>query len=315
MQGLRVRLFVSYLLLLAITLGVIGGALVLILNTRDAPPEPTYQQLATLALSVRLRDVLNVAGFDQIFPTQRDFDSLTAALSQLADDRQVRILLADTEAQTILYDSEGIFQANDHFDGRIERYIIPATIMRNAIAGINSIRGTFTDPDNEDWLFVGIESLRQRQNQMEQMASQLKSVGLEDIFARIQAGQVKDLNVILKADVQGSIGAIEHGLSQVNAKHSEVQIKVLHTGTGAISESDVNLATASSAWVVTAAAAVSIATEWVQLYSHMRFPMATDVACNVIGCWAGLTVAYPGRYARHAAQRSAGSCLPPTHRA
>jgi translation initiation factor IF-2 len=92
--------------------------------------------------------------------------------------------------------------------------------------------------------------LRQRQQQMEQMASQLKPTGLEDLFARIQAGQVKDLNVILKADVQGSIGAIEHGLTQLNTKHTEVQIKVLHTGTGAISESDVNLATASNAIII-----------------------------------------------------------------
>jgi translation initiation factor IF-2 len=90
--------------------------------------------------------------------------------------------------------------------------------------------------------------LRQRQQQMELMASQLKPGGLEDLFARIQAGQIKDLNVILKADVQGSIGAIEHGLSQINTKHTE--IKVLHTGTGAISESDVNLATASSAIII-----------------------------------------------------------------
>ncbi len=92
--------------------------------------------------------------------------------------------------------------------------------------------------------------LRQRQQQMEQMTSQLKMGGLEDLFARIQAGQIKDLNVILKADVQGSIGAIEHGLTQLNTKHTEVQIKVLHTGTGAISESDVNLATASSAIII-----------------------------------------------------------------
>ncbi len=95
-----------------------------------------------------------------------------------------------------------------------------------------------------------VAAQRQRQVQMEQMASQLKGMSLEDLFSRIQAGQVKDLNVILKADVQGSIGAIEHGLGQINTKHTEVQIKVLHTGTGAISESDVNLATASNAIII-----------------------------------------------------------------
>jgi translation initiation factor IF-2 len=96
-----------------------------------------------------------------------------------------------------------------------------------------------------------VAALRQRQRQAEHMASQTKtSVGLDDLYAKIQAGQVKDLNVILKADVNGSIGAIEHSLSQINTKHSEVQIRVIHTGTGAISESDVNLATASNAVII-----------------------------------------------------------------
>lgn len=159
--GLRTRLFVSYLLLLAITLGVIGGALVLIFNTRDAPPEPTYQQLATLAISTNLRDVL---GFNMMFPTQRDLNNLTSSLSRLAADRQVRIMLVDAQDQTVLYDSAGVFVQNDNLDGRIETYIIPAAITRNLFTGVDAIRGTFADPDGEEWLFVGIESLRRRQN-------------------------------------------------------------------------------------------------------------------------------------------------------
>ncbi|MBA3944692.1 MAG: translation initiation factor IF-2 [Herpetosiphonaceae bacterium] len=91
---------------------------------------------------------------------------------------------------------------------------------------------------------------RKGQRQMEQMSSQMKALSLEDLFARIQAGQVKDLNIILKADVQGSIGAIEHSLGQINTKHTEVQTKIIHTGTGAISESDVSLATASNAIII-----------------------------------------------------------------
>ncbi len=165
LHGLRARLFVSYLLLLAIMLGVIGGALVLILNTRDAPPEPTYQQLATLALSLNLRDVLNTAGFNQIFPTQRDINSLANALSQIADERQVRILLVDLNNQSVLYDSASLFRPNQALNGQIENYLIPAAITRNILTGINAVRGSFRDPtDTEEWLFVGIESIRQRQN-------------------------------------------------------------------------------------------------------------------------------------------------------
>src|SRR5436190_18533123 len=99
LHGLRSRLFLSYLALLAITLTVIGGALVLILNTRDAPPEPTYQQLATVALSVNLSDMLEGAGFNRIFPTRTDLNTLTDALSQLAKAQQVRILLMNTDNQ------------------------------------------------------------------------------------------------------------------------------------------------------------------------------------------------------------------------
>jgi translation initiation factor IF-2 len=95
-----------------------------------------------------------------------------------------------------------------------------------------------------------VASQRARQRQAESMTGPSKAVGLDDLYAKIQAGQVKDLNILLKADVTGSIGAIEHSLAQINQKHSEVQLRVIHTGTGAITESDVNLATASRAIII-----------------------------------------------------------------
>ncbi|GIV97119.1 MAG: translation initiation factor IF-2 [Herpetosiphonaceae bacterium] len=95
-----------------------------------------------------------------------------------------------------------------------------------------------------------VATQRQRQRQMEAMAVQLKAVTLDDLFSRIQQGQVKDLNVILKADVQGSIGAIEHALGQLNEKQTDVQVRVIHKGTGTITESDVNLAVASNAIII-----------------------------------------------------------------
>ncbi|MCC6801881.1 MAG: HAMP domain-containing histidine kinase [Anaerolineae bacterium] len=164
LRGLRSRLFVSYLLLLAITLTLIGGALVLILNTRAAPPEQTYQQLATLAVNLNIRDLLDTTGFNLIFPTRADLNNLTTALSQVATERQVRILLVDTDDQTVLYDSDGIFQQNDTLGGQMERYIIPAAVTRNIYTSIDALRGSFADPSGAQWLFVGIASLRQRQN-------------------------------------------------------------------------------------------------------------------------------------------------------
>jgi|HigsolmetaAR202D_1030399.scaffolds.fasta_scaffold00052_53 translation initiation factor IF-2 len=91
---------------------------------------------------------------------------------------------------------------------------------------------------------------RQRQQRMDTMAANSRGVSLDDLFNKIQEGQVKELNVILKADVQGSIGAIEHQLNQLNSTQSEVQIKIIHKGTGAITDSDVNLAVASNGLII-----------------------------------------------------------------
>lgn len=92
-----------------------------------------------------------------------------------------------------------------------------------------------------------IATQRQRQQKMEAMAN-VRGVSLDSLFSSIQQGRIKDLNIILKADVQGSIGAIEHSLGQLNT--NEVQIKIIHRGTGTISESDVNLAIASRAIII-----------------------------------------------------------------
>ena len=96
-----------------------------------------------------------------------------------------------------------------------------------------------------------VATQRQRQRQMEQMASQFtKAMSLDDVYKQIQAGKIKDLNLILKVDVQGSIGAIEHALAQLNEKQTEVQLKIIHRGTGTITESDVNLAVASHGIII-----------------------------------------------------------------
>jgi translation initiation factor IF-2 len=71
---------------------------------------------------------------------------------------------------------------------------------------------------------------------------------LEDLFRQVQTGQAKELRIILKADVSGSLGAITHALDQLST--DEVRINVLHEGAGDITDNDVMLATASDAIVV-----------------------------------------------------------------
>jgi translation initiation factor IF-2 len=71
---------------------------------------------------------------------------------------------------------------------------------------------------------------------------------LEDLYRQIQAGQAKELRIILKADVSGSLGAIRHALEQLPT--DEVKLNILHEGAGEISDNDILLASASNAIVV-----------------------------------------------------------------
>ena len=75
-----------------------------------------------------------------------------------------------------------------------------------------------------------------------------KKVSLEDLFSQIQAGEMKTLNIIVKADVDGSAEAVKASLEKIT--NEEVRVKVIHSGVGAINESDVMLAATSGAIIV-----------------------------------------------------------------
>ncbi len=79
-------------------------------------------------------------------------------------------------------------------------------------------------------------------------AAPVQKVSLEDLFSQIQAGEVKDLNIIVKADVQGSAEAVKASLEKIS--NEEVRVRVIHSGVGAINESDVMLAATSKAIIV-----------------------------------------------------------------
>jgi translation initiation factor IF-2 len=82
----------------------------------------------------------------------------------------------------------------------------------------------------------------------EQLARRTKAVSLEDLFGAMQEGAVQELNLIIKADVQGSVEAAESELGKIS--HPEVSVNVIHSGVGGITASDINLAAASNAIVV-----------------------------------------------------------------
>ena len=85
---------------------------------------------------------------------------------------------------------------------------------------------------------------KKRTDEMQQM----QKVTLDDIFKQIQDGTLKDLNIVIKADVQGSIEALRQSLLAL--KNKEVRVNIIHAGVGAINESDVMLASASNALIM-----------------------------------------------------------------
>ncbi|HDH33863.1 MAG TPA: translation initiation factor IF-2 [Nitrospirae bacterium] len=78
--------------------------------------------------------------------------------------------------------------------------------------------------------------------------AQRKKLTLDDLFERVKEGEIKDLNIIIKADVQGSVEAVKDALLKI--KHPEVKVNVIHTAAGGINESDVMLAAASNAIII-----------------------------------------------------------------
>ena len=93
------------------------------------------------------------------------------------------------------------------------------------------------------------ELVEERKTQQKNAAfGSSKKVSLEDLFSQIQAGEMKTLNIIVKADVQGTAEAVKASLEKIT--NDEVRVKVIHSGVGAINESDVMLAATSGAIIV-----------------------------------------------------------------
>ncbi|MFP4660963.1 MAG: translation initiation factor IF-2 [Halanaerobiales bacterium] len=88
-----------------------------------------------------------------------------------------------------------------------------------------------------------------RKSDIQKLSQQNESkISLEDLYQQIQQGEIKELNVIIKADVNGSIEALRDSLLKLGTE--EVTVNIIHTGVGAINETDVNLASASNAIIL-----------------------------------------------------------------
>lgn len=89
---------------------------------------------------------------------------------------------------------------------------------------------------------------QRKDRQKAEMLKKMSKVSLDDLFDQIAEGQIKDLNIVIKADVQGSVEAVRQSLEKLS--DDEVHIRVIHAGVGAIRETDVTLASAANAIII-----------------------------------------------------------------
>lgn len=89
---------------------------------------------------------------------------------------------------------------------------------------------------------------QRRQEEKEEQFSTYQKVTLDNLFSQMQEGEIKELSIIVKADVQGSVEAIRQSLEKLS--NEEVRVKVIHGGVGAITDNDVKLAEASNAIII-----------------------------------------------------------------
>jgi translation initiation factor IF-2 len=135
------------------------------------------------------------------------------------------------------------------FDDRGRKIDIAGPSSPVEVLGFTSVPeagDTFTEVEDERKARQ-ISTIRHDKQRTQQL-SQTTRVTLDDLYRRITAGDVKELNLIIKADVQGSVQALWDAIAKIES--DKVQPRLIHSSTGGISESDVNLASASNAIVI-----------------------------------------------------------------
>ena len=147
------------------------------------------------------------------------------------------------------------FVCGEHF-GRV-RAMLNHLGQRMAVAGPSmpvEIYGISGVPMAGDEFIVVPEERKAKDIILHRMAQKAKEttkraiVSLEDLFEKIQEGRIKELNIILKGDVQGSLEALGDSLSKLSTP--AVKLKIIHSSTGAVTETDVMLASASGAIII-----------------------------------------------------------------
>ncbi|MEG0392191.1 MAG: translation initiation factor IF-2, partial [Anaerovoracaceae bacterium] len=143
--------------------------------------------------------------------------------------------------------SSGRIRLMTNYKGDTIRKAGPATAVE--ILGLTEVpaAGDRFNAVGEDKLAKEIAEKR-KSKQREEVMARTSSSSLEELFSQIQEGETKELNLIVKADVRGSVGAVNGSLEKLS--NENVKVRIIHSGVGAITESDVTLAGTSGAILI-----------------------------------------------------------------
>lgn len=255
-----------------------GVPIIVAINKIDKPdskPERVKQELTEQGLvcsewggdvtmvEVSAKKRLNLEGLLEMVLLQADLMELTANPDKQAKGTIVEGKLDKGRGPvaTVLV-QEGTLKAGDYcvvgvHSGRVramqndrgEKVLEAGPSMPVELIGLSGV------PDAGD-IFVSMKDEKQAKEiatlrqikQREVIFAKHTKLSLEDLYKRIQSGEVKDLNVIVKADVQGSVEAVGESLRKLST--DAVRLNVIHSAVGAVTETDINLAAASNAIVI-----------------------------------------------------------------
>ncbi|MFA5636986.1 MAG: translation initiation factor IF-2 [Anaerovoracaceae bacterium] len=153
----------------------------------------------------------------------------------------------ETGMSVVVGTCSGKIRAMTNFKGEEIRKAGPATAVE--ILGLNDVpeAGDEFNAVKEDKIAREIAEQR-RLKVREEVMVRNSSTTLEELFSQIKEGEVKELNLVIKADVQGSVGALITSLEKLQTEN--VKVRIIHSGVGAITESDIMLASTSDAVII-----------------------------------------------------------------
>ena len=175
-------------------------------------------------------------------------NSILKKISQQIVDKRVIIMIAFLAA--CVYCALSVGRVRVMTNDRGERITEAGPSVPVEIAGMSEVpsAGDVFNAVADERMARALAEERLTAQRSAAAAGSGKKVSLEDLFARIQEGDLKDFNIIVKADVQGSAEAVKTSLEKLS--NEEVRVRVIHSGVGAINESDVMLASTSNAVIV-----------------------------------------------------------------